>query len=111
MLHSQKEKIRNREQRIRLIGRDRLYTHSPEDLLIEKEEQRPMRESIQSTLDKFTERREKIFSLHEQGYKHVEIAKMMGISRFIVGREVKIAEEELKKRLTEDGYNGTPLST
>lgn len=64
-----------------------------------------MRESIQSTLDKFTERREKIFSLHEQGYKNVEIAEMMGLSRFIVGREIKLAEQELRKQLKRGRYD------
>ena len=42
-LHAQKEKIKNREKKIRLIGADKLYTHSPEDLVIEAEEKKPIK--------------------------------------------------------------------
>lgn len=68
-LHAQREKIRNREQRIRLIGRDKLYSQSPEDIVIEKEERIPLQRAINTTIDKFTERRDNAFSLYEQGYK------------------------------------------
>ena len=71
-LHAQKEKIRNREQKIRLIGRDQLYSKSPEDIVIEKEERKPLQRAIQNTIDKFTERRDNAFSLHECGYKNTE---------------------------------------
>ena len=101
--HSQKEKIKNREKRIRVIGRDKMYTHSPEEIIIEEEEKNRLHKSIQSTIDKFTTRRDKIFALHEQGYKNVEIAKMLGISRHIVGREVNKAEDELRNKL--GGFN------
>lgn len=105
-LHAQREKIRNREQRIRLIGRDKLYSQSPEDIVIEREERTPLRRAIDTTIDKFTERRDNAFSLYEQGYKKTEIADIMGVSRHIVGREIRIAEQELRDRLTEDGFNG-----
>lgn len=104
-LHAQKEKIKNREKKIRLIGADKLYTHSPEDLVIEAEEKKPIKDSVNSVLDKFPERRDSIFALHEQGYKKVQIAKILGISRYIVGREIKKAENELKEKF-EGGING-----
>jgi len=86
-----------------MIGRDRLYTMSPEDILIEKERIRPYRDAIQSATDKFTPRRERAFTLHELGLKNVQIADEMGVSRHIVGREIKRAEEELREQFTEDG--------
>jgi len=73
--------------------------------VIEREENIPLRRTIQSTLDKFSDRRDRIFSLHEQGYKNVEIAKMMGLSRFIIGREIKLAEQELRKQLKRGRYD------
>jgi len=105
-LHAQREKIRNREQRIRLIGRDKLYSQSPEDIVIENEERKPLQRAIANVTDKFTKRRDNAFSLHECGYKNTEIADIMGVSRYIVGREIQIAEKELRERLKEDGYVG-----
>lgn len=105
-LHSQREKIRNREQRIRLIGRDRLYSQSPEDIVIEKEEQQPLRRVIEDAINQFTLRRDNAFSLYEQGYKKTQIADIMGVSRYVVGREIQIAEQELRDRLMEEGFNG-----
>ena len=88
-----------------------MYSHSPEDIVVEQEDRKPLQESIQSAFSKFPDRRDRIFSLHECGYKNVEIAEMLGISRHIVGREVNRAEQELKDKFTEDGLNGTPVST
>ena len=109
--HAQKEKVRNREKRIRMIGRDKLYSRSPEDIVCEEEERKPLKNSIEETLDKFTDRRSNAYSLHEQGYKNVEIADIMGVSRFVVGREIKGAEEELRNKLMEDGFNDIRTST
>ena len=78
---------------------------SPEDILIEKERIRPYRDSIQTATDKFPPRRERAFTLHELGLKNVEIADEMGVSRHIVGREIKGAEQELREQFTEDGLN------
>ena len=105
MQHAQKEKIKNREKRIRLIGRDKLYSRSPEEIVIDEEERRPLRNTIDSVIDSFTQRQERAFSLYEQGLKKVDIAKEMGTSRYVVTREIKEAEQELKRRLVEEGYN------
>ena len=106
LLHNQKEKAKNRQEKIRLIGRDKLYVMSPEDIVVENERISPYRKSIQSVEDKFPPRRNKAFSLHECGLKNVEIAKEMGVSRYIVGREVNRAEQELRDQFTEDGLHG-----
>ena len=95
-----------------MIGRDWLYTKSPEEIVIEQEERRPLQNSVQSALNKFPRRRDEAFSLYEQGNKKVEIADMMGVSRFVVGREIKEAERQIREQLAEDGINvGTPIST
>lgn len=101
-LHAQKEKIKNREQRIRLIGKDQLYSKSPEDIVIEKEERRPLQQAINCVIDKFTRRRDEAFTLHECGYTNTDIANIMGVSRYVVGRELKAAEQELRNHLKED---------
>lgn len=88
-----------------------MYSHSPEDIVIEQEERKPLQQSIQAAFSRFPNRREQIFSLHECGYKNVEIADLLGVSRHIVGREVSKAEEELRDKFTEDGFDGTPVST
>ena len=83
-----------------------MYSKSPEDIVIEKEERRPLQRAINTAINKFTQRRDNAYALHECGYKNTEIADIMGVSRYIVGREIQQAEKQLREQLTEDGFNG-----
>lgn len=100
LLRSQKEKIKLREDKIRVIGRDRLYTMSPEDYLIIKEMHRPIINAEERVYKRLPDRTRQIYLLKEQGLTQEEIAKRFNIHRSTVSREIKRAVNAFKKEIS-----------
>lgn len=100
LLRSQKEKIKLREDKIRVIGRDKLYTMSPEDYLIIKEMHKPIINAEERVYKRLPDRTRQIYLLKEQGLTQEEIAKRFNIHRSTVSREIKRAVNALKKEIS-----------
>lgn len=100
LLRSQKEKIKLREDKIRVIGRDKLYTMSPEDYLIIKEMHRPIINAEERVYKRLPDRTRQIYLLKEQGLTQEEIAKRFNIHRSTVSREIKRAVNAFKKEIS-----------
>ena len=100
LLRSQKEKIKLREDKIRVIGRDKLYTMSPEDYLIIKEMHKPIINAEERVYKRLPDRTRQIYSLKEQGLTQEEIAKRFNIHRSTVSREIKRAVNAFKKEIS-----------
>lgn len=100
LLRSQKEKIKLREDKIRVIGRDRLYTMSPEDYLIIKEMHKPIINAEERVYKRLPDRTKQIYLLKEQGLTQEEIAKRFNIHRSTVSREIKRAVNAFKKEIS-----------
>lgn len=100
LLRSQKEKIKLREDKIRVIGRDKLYTMSPEDYLIIKETHKPIINAEERVYKRLPDRTRQIYLLKEQGLTQEEIAKRFNIHRSTVSREIKRAVNAFKKEIS-----------
>lgn len=100
LLRSQKEKIKLREDKIRVIGRDKLYTMSPEDYLIIKEMHKPIINAEERVYKRLPDRTRQIYLLKEQGLTQEEIAKRFNIHRSTVSREIKRAVNAFKKEIS-----------
>lgn len=100
LLRSQKEKIKLREDKIRVIGRDKLYTMSPEDYLIIKEMHKPIINAEERAYKRLPDRTKQIYLLKEQGLTQEEIAKRFNIHRSTVSREIKRAVNAFKKEIS-----------
>lgn len=100
LLRSQKEKIKLREDKIRVIGRDKLYTMSPEDYLIIKEMHKPIINAEERVYKRLPDRTKQIYLLKEQGLTQEEIAKRFNIHRSTVSREIKRAVNAFKKEIS-----------
>ena len=97
---AQKEKARTRKEKIRLIGRDRLYTQSPEDVIVEREMRNKFENFESKVRDTLLERTRQVYDLHDIGTKQKDIASQLGISQPTVHREIttakKVMEENFK---------------
>ena len=100
LLRSQKEKIKLREDKIRVIGRDKLYTMSPEEYLIIKEMHKPIINAEERVYKRLPDRTRQIYLLKEQGLTQEEIAKRFNIHRSTVSREIKRAVNAFKKEIS-----------
>ena len=100
LLRSQKEKIKLREEKVRIIGRDKLYTVSPEDYLILKDKEKKLKHLEEIALKKLSKREREIFFLKEQGLTQEEIAKKFGVHRSTISRENKKAIETIKNEIS-----------
>ncbi len=93
---AQKEKVRTRKEKIRMIGRDKLYTRSPEDIVIEQMSKRKFNALEDSIRNSMSERTKQVYDLNELGVKQVDIARQLGISQPTVHREIKSAKNAIK---------------
>lgn len=96
---AQKEKARTRKEKIRLIGRDKLYTKSPEDIIVEDIMRSKFNAFEESTRDKMSNRTRQVYDLNDIGKKQIDIAKELGVSQPTVHRELNTA-----KKIIEDSY-------
>ena len=79
-----------------MIGRDMLYTRSPEDAVIENMTNSKFDAFEEVARDSLPERTKQVYDLDELGSKQIEIAKQLGISQPTVHREIKKAKGILK---------------
>lgn len=103
LLQAQREKARTRKEKIRLIGRDKLYSISPEDYVIYKEEHTPIIEAEKKAFSSLPKRTQQIYALKEQGLTQEEIANRFGVHRSTISRELKRAVQSLKQELNGGG--------
>ena len=94
---AQKEKARTRKEKIRLIGKDMLYTRSPEDVVIDNMMRSEFDTFEEQVRDSFGERTKQVYDLDDIGLKQKEIAEQLGISQPTVHREIKKAKNKLKE--------------
>jgi len=84
-----------------MIGRDRCFSRSPEDVYIEEEMNRVYNAIEQSIRDSLPDRTKQVYDLNDIGKKQKEIADKLGVSQPTVSRELKeamsIFAEELSK--------------
>lgn len=99
-LKAQAAKVKNREDRIRIIGSDKLYTHSPEDIIIEKLDREQISRAENSVLKRLSKRSLDFYLLKSDGMKFTEIGKMYKVHRSTVSRDVKRTNGMLKEELT-----------
>lgn len=83
-----------------MIGRDRLYTQSPEDVIVEREMRNKFENFESKVRDTLLERTRQVYDLHDIGTKQKDIANQLGISQPTVHREIatakKVMEENFK---------------
>ena len=98
-LKAQAAKIKHREDRIRMIGTDKLYTHSPEEIVIEKISREKVNNIENKILQSLPERSRRFYYLREQGLLHREIAAICNVSRRTVGMDLQKTLYKLKEGL------------
>lgn len=98
-MKAQAAKIKNREDRIRVIGSDKLYTHSPEEIIIEKMDREQVSRAEKRVFNSLSQRSKKFYLLHDDGLNYTNIAKLFNIHRSTVSRDVKKIKEKLKEEL------------
>ena len=99
-LRAQAVKVRNRKDRIRVIGKDKLYTHSPEEIVIEKLDREQISRAENKVLNTLPKRSQEFYFLKEIGEDYSEIAKRFNIHRTTVSRDLKRTEDLLRKEFT-----------
>lgn len=98
-LRAQIVKVRNRMDRVRVIGSNRLYTHSPEDIVIEKIYREKIQEAENSVLKRLSEKDREIYFLRDIGLYHKDIAKMTNLCRSSITKKLINTNKELRKEL------------
>lgn len=98
-LRAQGAKVKHREDRIRVIGSDKLYTHSPEDIVINNLDREQIANAEKKVLDKLSKRSLDFYLLKERGLKFTDIGKLYKIHRSTVSRSVKKTIETIKEGL------------
>lgn len=98
-LRAQGVKIRNRMDRIRVIGSDKLYTHSPEDIVIEKMDREQINIAEERALNKVSKKCRDIYYLREMGLLHREIADILKSERSTITKNLSNIKKELKLEL------------
>lgn len=105
-LRAQTAKVRHREDRIRVIGSDKLYTHSPEDIVIEKLDREQVSRAEDDVLKRLSKRSVGFYLLKESGLKYTDIGKMYNLHRSTVSRDIKRTIEMIRKELEPIKYGG-----
>ncbi len=96
-LRAQGVKIKRREDRVRVIGSDMLYTHSPEEIVINKIDKERVRMAEDSVLKRLSPRHQNIYMLKEQGYLHREIADELNLERSTVTKNLLYTKRKLQE--------------
>ena len=100
-LKAQTAKVKHREDKIRMIGSDQLYTHSPEEIVINKIERERVNNAEKNVLESLSQRSRNFYYLREQGLLHREIAEICHVSRRTVGMDLQKTIHKLKEGLKE----------
>ena len=79
-----------------MIGRDMLYTRSPEDIVEESLMHSKFENFEYKARNSLPERTKQVYDLNELGLRQVEVARQLGISQPTVHREIQRAKEILK---------------
>lgn len=92
--HAHREKTVNRVERVCVLSQDKLYTHSPEEILLAKERDKALRRTIERVRDSMSERDKQVYD----GYvldrlSQQEIADKLEISQSSVSRILANAEQ------------------
>lgn len=103
LLRSQKERIKLREEKIRVIGRDKLYTMSPENYIVLKEKNKSILQAEDRAFNTLPERTKRIYLLKEQGLTQQEIANKFNVHRSTISREIKRTINALQKEINNIG--------
>lgn len=98
-LKAQVAKVKHREDKIRVIGADKLYTHSPEEIVINKIEREKISNKEGEILNSLSKRSQSFYYLREQGLLHKEIARIFNVSRRTVGMDLQKTRNKLKEGL------------
>ena len=98
-LRAQGVKIKNRLDRIRVIGSDKLYTHSPEDVVIEKMDREQINRAEEKVLNRISPKSREIYFLREKGLLHREIAKILKSERSTITKSLTNIKKELYSEL------------
>lgn len=100
-LRAQAAKVKHREDKIRVIGSDKLYTHSPEDIVIERLERKRISNAEKKVLNNIPIRSQRFYFLRDIGLNYTDIAKVFDLHRTTVSRELKKVNDNLKKEFKE----------
>ena len=98
-LRAQTVKVRNRTDRVRVIGSNRLYTHSPEEIVIEKIYKERIQEAENNVLKRLSDKDREIYFLRDIGLYHKDIAKITNLCRSSITKKLIHANKELRKEL------------
>ena len=98
-LRAQVAKVKNRTDRVRVIGSNRLYTHSPEDIVIEKIYREKIQEAENNVLKRLSIKDREIYFLRDIGLYHKDIAKITNLCRSSITKKLIYTNKELRKEL------------
>ena len=98
---AQAVKIKRREDKVRVMGSDKLYTQSPEDIVINKLDKEQIRRAEEKALAKVSERRKDAYFLNELGLTQKEIGEIHDVNQSTICRDIDIVNKHLKEELEE----------
>ena len=104
-LRAQGVKVKNRLDKIRVIGSDRLYTHSPEDIVIEKIDKEQINKAEEMVLNRISKRSVRAYFLKQEGNSYKNIGDVLGIDKSTACRDVHKIKKDLRSAFKEI-YNG-----
>ena len=107
-LRAQQVKVKNRKDRIRVIGKDMAYSRSPEDIVVEKIDREEIRNAELNALKRMSKEDREIYDLREKGLLQREIAELKNVHRSTITKKLGNINEELKKefeQIKERGEN------
>ena len=96
-LQAQAKSSSRRREKIRLVGMDKLYTHGPEEIVIEQEEKEEWRRKNRRVLRKLPPPQGYIYARRIEGFTQVEISKELKVSQTTVSRRMGEATQTIKK--------------
>ena len=98
-LRAQGVKVKNRTDKIRLIGKDMLYSRSPEEIAIDNIDKEEIAKAEAEVIKRLSKRCRNVYFLREIGMSQSEIGEMVGVNKSTVCRDLKKANTLLKDTL------------
>ena len=96
-LRAQAVKVRNRLDKIRVIGSDRLYTRSPEDIVIDELDKQEIRDAEERVLKRISNKSKEIYLLRDDGLYHKDIASILNAERSTITKNLLSTKAKLRK--------------
>lgn len=96
---AQREKSRRLYNKIRLVGKDKLYTMSPVDVLLSWETKVPVDHGEQRAVHDMTRRQERIYDMYCRGMSQTSISLVLGIHQSTVSRDIAKIRTILKENI------------